>query len=234
MFEKEGLKLQTLIVVAHPNITDSPTQQFLKASLPDADVIWHDLSSEGQFDRQRELHLLAQADRIIFQFPFYWYSAPFILKKWQDEVFSGEQGQYQFLAGKQLALVVSLGQSLARYQSGGSEHYAMSELLRPYQAFADKLGWHYLTPLLISHFAYSTEAEKQALLIRYQQFLTMDDPTNFAAQGDWLVAQLEKMATAHPTQAANVSLVSEQLTTQLEQYRDLIWQVSQIKQGEKD
>ena len=49
-------------------------------------------------------------------------------KKWQDEVFSGEQGQYQFLAGKQLALVVSLGQSLARYQSGGSEHYAMSEI----------------------------------------------------------------------------------------------------------
>ncbi|MFN1209046.1 NAD(P)H-dependent oxidoreductase, partial [Enterococcus lactis] len=31
---------------------------------------------------------LAQYDRILFQFPMYWYSAPALMKKYEDDVFS--------------------------------------------------------------------------------------------------------------------------------------------------
>ncbi|MEH8026365.1 NAD(P)H-dependent oxidoreductase [Gallibacterium anatis] len=34
-----------------------------------------------------EQNRLMQADTIVLQFPFYWYSYPALLKKWVDEVF---------------------------------------------------------------------------------------------------------------------------------------------------
>ena len=226
--------MQTLIIVAHPEIENSPTQQFLKASLPADQVTWHELQANGKFDRQKELALLEQADRVIFQFPLYWYSAPYILKKWQDEVFSGEQKQYRYLAGKELGLVVSLGQSLRHYQAGGSAQYSMSELLRPYQAFVAELDWRYCPPLLISNFSYLDEREKQDLLIRYQQFLTMKNPADFSEQGDWLLAQLATMGEQNSAQNGNLKLVSEQLEAQLTEYQKLTWEVAQIKLGEVD
>ncbi|MFD1410540.1 NAD(P)H-dependent oxidoreductase [Lapidilactobacillus gannanensis] len=232
--------MQTLIIVAHPEVDNSPTQQFLQASLPvtnnDA-VTWHDLNAiftETGWQRETELALLKKAERIIWQFPLYWYSAPAILKQWQDAIFTGEVSQYEFLAGKELGLVVSVGERLTSYQAGAREQFTLSEILRPYQAFAQKLDWRYLPPLVIEQFGYLTEPAKQQLLIDYQQFLTLAQPATFAQKGQWLLAQLQQVTTNAKLTQETLTLVQEQLMTQLADYQELQSQLQEIRRGEHD
>ncbi|WP_125768767.1 NAD(P)H-dependent oxidoreductase [Lapidilactobacillus wuchangensis] len=234
--------MQTLILVAHPEIDNSPTQQFLQASLPqsavnDDQLIWHDLTAafaKNGWSRETELTLLEQADRIIWQFPLYWYSAPAILKQWQEAIFTGEVSQYEFLAGKELGLVVSLGEKLASYQAGAREQFTLSEILRPYQAFAQKLGWRYLAPLMIEQFSYLTDSAKQKLLVDYQQYLTLKQPASFAQRGQWLLAQLQQIASVDSTTKSTLALAQEQLADQLADYQDLQTQLQEIRRGEHD
>ena len=230
--------MKTLILVAHPEVANSPTQQFLKASLPPTGAIqWHDITAvagvNGHFQASAELDLVKQAQRIVFQFPFYWYSAPFILKQWQDEVFTGEVAQYQHLAGKELLVVVSMGQAPATYQAGGAEHFALSELLRPYQAFAEKLNWRYLPPLVITQFGYQTEAQRQQLLIQYQQALTLAQPASFSQRGAWLLAQLQQLQPTDPAQRQQLILICEQLQAGVADYQTLQEQLREIRAGEQ-
>lgn len=59
--------MKTLIIVAHPQIENSTTQQFFKEGLAGfIDFTWHQIANEYQIDEEREL--LQQADRIIFNF----------------------------------------------------------------------------------------------------------------------------------------------------------------------
>lgn len=85
--------MQTLIIVSHPTLADSNLQRFLWESLPAEGVTWHHLESvypDGQVDWEAEQQQLLQYDRIIFQFPFYWYSSPALLKQWQDVVLTDD------------------------------------------------------------------------------------------------------------------------------------------------
>ncbi|WP_261807049.1 NAD(P)H-dependent oxidoreductase [Lapidilactobacillus luobeiensis] len=231
--------MRTLILVAHPEVANSPTQQFLKASLPgSAELMWHDLSAsvgpDGRFQREAELALVRNAERLVLQFPFYWYSAPFILKQWQEQTFTGEVEQYHDLAGKELVVVLSLGQAETTYQAGASERFSLSELLRPYQAFAEKLGWRYLPPLVIGQFSYLAEAEKQQLLIQYQQLLTLPQPASFSERGIWLAQYLRTLRLTDPQQQQQLALVATQLQEQVAEYQDLQEQLREIRAGERD
>lgn len=231
---KRVIIMKTLICVAHPQLDNSPTQQFLQASLPAENVRWHDLTQAAvkNWSRQQELDLLKAADRIIWQFPLYWYSAPYILKQWQDQVFSGPIAQYRHLAGKELGLVVSLGKSERHYQAGRDQAFTLSELLRPYQAFARALQWRYLAPLTISNFAYQDQQAKKSLLVRYQQYLTLAQPDSFLAQGQWLVQQLEQLKLTEASAQKNLALANQTLQDQLTTYETLQAQLQEIKAGE--
>ena len=68
-----------LVVVGHPELADSVTQAFLKAAGGQL-ATWHELTPP--FDPPAERALLWAADRIILQFPLYWYSAPAIVADW--------------------------------------------------------------------------------------------------------------------------------------------------------
>lgn len=41
---------------------------------------------DWKIDVAREQQLLTSHDRIVFQHPFYWYSAPSLMKKWLEDV----------------------------------------------------------------------------------------------------------------------------------------------------
>ena len=83
----EGVKLKTLVVVSHPNIEKSDTQQFLKASAASlSQVVWHHLDANLPFDVAAEQQMIQEADRIVLQFPLYWYMAPASLHQWLTEV----------------------------------------------------------------------------------------------------------------------------------------------------
>ncbi|MDX1807841.1 MAG: NAD(P)H-dependent oxidoreductase [Paenisporosarcina sp.] len=143
--------MKTLVIVAHPDLTNSTINKTLMNRLQqEENVTIHDLYAtypDGRIDQAREQQLLLAHDRIVFQFPFYWYSSPSLLKEWQDVVLSygwayGPEGKN--LNGKDFILAISTGGPEASYQAGSYNHYTMSELTRPFQATANLTGMRFL------------------------------------------------------------------------------------------
>lgn len=203
--------MKTLVIVSHPDILESGSQQYFLNSVKDReDVTIHHLEGvypQGKIDVEKELALLRTHQRIIFQFPFYWYSSPYLLKKWQDEVLTdgvayGRRGQV--LAGKEFGLVVMIGVHEREYQAGGTEGFSLNELLKPFQAMANKTGMKYLKPLPIFQFAYMEEAEKMDVLVRYWQILTMENDHSLLSREKWLVEQLEKSIKTSADNGADI------------------------------
>ena len=216
--------MKTLVIVSHPDIQDSGSQKYLKDSLPTSDnVIYHHLESEypdGQIDITKEQHLLAEAHRIILQFPFYWYAAPAVMKQWMDEVLTegfahGPKGTA--LRGKELGLVMVVGVAEKEYQVGGAEGFTISTLTTPFQALAKKLGMTFMKPLAIHQFQYMEEIEKMRLLVTYQQYLTMANTDSLRAKEAWFLDHLEAFTQVGLPE--NGAFILEQITEKIEDTR---------------
>lgn len=84
--------MKTLVLIAHPHIESSRVNKKWKESaLNQTDLTVHDLYEtycDQPIDVKVEQQLLLAHDRIVFQFPLYWYSSPPLLKQWFDEVFT--------------------------------------------------------------------------------------------------------------------------------------------------
>ena len=108
---------QTLVLVAHPDLATSRVNTALADVARDVDgVTVHDLAAartaDGRFDVAAEQRLLREHDRVVLQFPWYWYSVPGVLKDWMDQVLLygfayGSGGDA--LHGKSLRVVTSTG-----------------------------------------------------------------------------------------------------------------------------
>lgn len=143
---------KTLIVLSHPHIENS---RFNKAliegikELPHVTIRHLDAlygSDTKAFDIAKEQRYLLEHERIVFQFPWYWYSAPAMLKGYQDEVFSygfafGTSGDK--LSGKEFKIVTTIGASELAYQAGGWNLKSMNELLSPFQSMCNMTGMTY-------------------------------------------------------------------------------------------
>lgn len=143
--------MRILVLFAHPDLASSEANaRLLEAVAADGTITIHRLYDEypeWQIDVAREQNLLAAHDRIVFQFPLYWYSTPPLLKKWQDDVLTygwayGEGGDR--LHGKELLVATTIGGHPEVYRAGGRNHFTMSEILRPLQATANICGMRYL------------------------------------------------------------------------------------------
>lgn len=148
-------KLKTIVLVFHPNINESKVNKKMAMGVEKLDGVLvrylYDIYSDGQINVTKEQELLEKADRIVLQFPVYWYSSPSLLKQWQDEVLSygwafGSSGNK--LHGKELLLVVSPGATEDNYQNSGAFKYTLNDLLRPFQATSNLVGTKYIKPFI--------------------------------------------------------------------------------------
>ncbi|MGX6962912.1 NAD(P)H-dependent oxidoreductase [Vagococcus xieshaowenii] len=224
--------MKTLIILSHPDVAGSTTQQFLMAATQTLEnVTLHHLEKHyptGKIDRVYEQALLAEHDRIIFQFPLYWYSSPSLLKEWQDVVL--DEKKITDWQGKEFGIVVIAGVAKKEYQAGGREIFTMDELMRPYQAIANKFKWQYLPIFGIYQFAYMTETCKQKLLIRYQQYLMLGNSQTLAERTAWFQNQLisislSKEASLHD----KIDLIKEQLQTNQEELEMLRFTLDELE-----
>lgn len=192
--------MKTLLIVSHPEILDSMSQQYFLSSLKNFEnVTVHHLETvypDGNIDPKKEQELLKTHERIIFQFPFYWYSSPAMLKHWQDVVLEegfayGTRGEA--LVGKEFGLVIMIGVNEREYQAGGTELFSINELTKPFQAMAHKTGMKLLRTLPIFQFGYLEEEEKMELVIRYWQMLTMKNELTLATRETWIIEQLKQL-----------------------------------------
>ncbi|KRL02682.1 hypothetical protein FC81_GL000569 [Liquorilactobacillus capillatus DSM 19910] len=209
--------------MAHPQLRDSGTQQFLKDGAAVLEnVTWHELkvNATGHFDIMAEKKLLRSHERVVFQFPLYWYAAPAVLKQWVDEVLAVSDKRW--LQEKELGLVVSVGQPLKEYRLGGREAIPLSELLSPFKALAQRLKMQLMPLFIVEQFSYQSEKQRQKLLIDYQQLLELPRDFSFKQRQDWFEDKLKKMiAVSNIKNKKELELVLNTFTARREQLNDL-------------
>lgn len=146
-----------VILLAHPNLKESQANKALIDAVKDIPgVVILDLYAKP-FDAEAHKKILSEAKAVVFQFPFYWASAPSQLKKWLDEIFISLAGT-EVVKGKPLMVVTTTGSEYDAYRSGGRNHFTMDELLRPYQLVANHSGMVWQTPLVVYGMATSAAA----------------------------------------------------------------------------
>lgn len=161
--------MKTLVIVAHPNMEESKVNKsFMEKIRKHPDVTIHELYKEYPDEKiniEKEHELLLSHDRIVMQFPFYWYSTPYLLKKWEELVLSygwayGTEGDK--LKGKELIIATSTGAPEHAYVAGGYQNYSMSELLKPLQATSNLIGTKFLIPYVFHSAMTPSEEEIEA------------------------------------------------------------------------
>lgn len=83
--------MKTLIIVAHPNINESFINKRWIEELnkyPHKYYVHqlYEVYPDENININIEQQLIEKFDKIVFQFPFYWFSSPPLLKKWLDIV----------------------------------------------------------------------------------------------------------------------------------------------------
>jgi glutathione-regulated potassium-efflux system ancillary protein KefG len=131
-----------LVVLAHDDTRNSRVnKRFAKELENDKNVEVRDIKAlypDYKIDVKSEQEAIKRADKIVFQFPLYWFNAPSILKEWIDKVYSlgfafditKEGYQRRELEGREFMLAVSVGGAQEAYD--GEKVKSVSECLTPY------------------------------------------------------------------------------------------------------
>jgi glutathione-regulated potassium-efflux system ancillary protein KefG len=168
-----------IILFAHPLLEKSRVHiELLKQADIVQDVTINDLYErypEFNIDIGREKKLLLEHDIIIWQHPFYWYSAPPLLKQWQDLVLEhgwayGKKGVA--LAGKKIFNVFSSGAGMDTYQPGGFNKYSIHDYLRPFERTAELCKMIYWPPYWIPGVHIMTVERIKQHSVQYKNLLT--------------------------------------------------------------
>jgi len=150
--------MKTLVIVVHPDVENSVINKRWIAELDryadKFDV--HQLYKaypEEKIDVLAEQKLIEQYNKIVFQFPFYWFSAPPLLKKWFDEVLTygwayGSKSGYK-VGDKKIGLAITAGIDADEYTPHGIYKYTLQELTAPFE-----LTFNYIRADYRSFYAY--------------------------------------------------------------------------------
>jgi len=133
--------MKTLIIVVHPDIKNSAVNKRWLQELqkfPEKYEIHqlYEAYPDEKIDVAAEQQLIEQHDKIVFQFPYYWFNCPHLMKKWLDEVLLhgwayGSKSGYK-VAEKKIAIATSAGVDEQDYNPTGRYKFTLEELLRPF------------------------------------------------------------------------------------------------------
>ncbi len=125
-------------------------------------------------DVKKEQELLMAHDIIIWHHPFYWFSAPAIIKEWFDLVLEygfafGSEGNA--LVGKSSMSVVTTGALKDVYNAENANRFELKDYLLPYQQSSLLCKMNYLPPFAVhgSHLLSNQQIERAAAV--YKQVL---------------------------------------------------------------
>ena len=149
--------MTTVLLLAHPDFGASRANRALLdglAGLPDlAAAELYALYPDGRIDFAVERERLLRADRLVLQFPLYWYSTPSLLKQWEDTVltpiFYTEPDVAALTAGLPVFAATTTGGPPASYEPPGPAMMTIDELFAPLRATARKCGWLWQKPFAV-------------------------------------------------------------------------------------
>jgi glutathione-regulated potassium-efflux system ancillary protein KefG len=145
-----------LINFAHPALEKSRVHaQLVPAVKSIPGITFNDLYEnypDLDINVQREQKLLANHDIILLQHPFYWYSAPAIVKQWIDLVLEhgwayGHTGKA--LKGKTFGNIISAGGSEHSYSKEGHHGHDIHDFLLPFRQTAKLCNMQYAAPFVV-------------------------------------------------------------------------------------
>ncbi|UDQ98702.1 NAD(P)H-dependent oxidoreductase [Lentisphaerota bacterium WC36G] len=151
---------KVLIISGHPKLKESNANRIILEEIVNVDSnieirkLDELYSNDYIINIDEEQAALLAADIIVFQFPFYWYSVPAILKKYIDDVLCygfayGPEGDK--LNGKEFLLSFTIGGPKDAYNPRGYNHFSIGKLLYPLEQASNLCGMSYNEPL----FSYS-------------------------------------------------------------------------------
>lgn len=164
-----------VVLLAHPDMAKSQHNAVLAKAAESVEGVQVVNIYDYPVTADAYKEVIAHAKGIVFEFPFYWMSAPHLLKQWTDEVFTGFTGEKGMIEGKEFMVVTTTGSEEAAYQHNGRNRYTMEEYLRPYEGIANHTKMHWNKPLVAYGVPNDPEKDKadlQAYAEKYKQILT--------------------------------------------------------------
>ncbi|GEP43561.1 NAD(P)H-dependent oxidoreductase [Brevifollis gellanilyticus] len=147
---------RVLILFAHPALHRSRINLAMMDAVQDLEGVTvrdlYEVYPDFHVEVSTEQELLVEHDVIIWQHPFYWYSAPALLKEWMDVVLEygfayGDEGRA--LHGKRVMSALTTGGPEDAYDRAGYNRFSMRELLAPFDQTAHLCGMKYLDPFIL-------------------------------------------------------------------------------------
>jgi glutathione-regulated potassium-efflux system ancillary protein KefG len=141
------------------------------------DITFHNLYEEYpdfHIDVSREQDMLLEHDIYIWQHPFYWYSAPSIIKEWIDLVLKhgfayGRTGTA--LKDKRIFSAITAGGRREVYQEGSMNNFTIPQFLAPFWQTARLCNMIYLPPFVVHGTHLLSEEEIQKAAQDYRKIL---------------------------------------------------------------
>lgn len=166
-----------LIIAAHPAFHRSRANRALRLAAEGAPYVTiHDLYEaypDFLIDIKAEQAKIEAHDHIVLLHPFFWYSAPSIVKEWLDLVLEfgwayGDGGTA--LVGKTWTQAVTAGAPEETYMPKGRNRFTIEELLRPFEATAHLCACEWQPPFILNS---SREVNAAGLMQASHDFRTM-------------------------------------------------------------
>lgn len=136
-----------LIISGHPNLENSVATATImgefEQGLPKAEIRKLDgLHQNYAFDIKAEQQAVLNADVMVWQFPFYWYAMPALMKKWLDDVFHHgfAHGSTAKIAGKKLLVSITTGAPEEVYRKDGFFKHEMADYFAQFETTATLCG----------------------------------------------------------------------------------------------
>ncbi|MFA8300982.1 MAG: NAD(P)H-dependent oxidoreductase [Hyphomicrobiales bacterium] len=159
------------VFFAHPNTENSHANKIIKNVLVNNNIEVRDLIKlypDYKINIKEEQKKLIETDIIIFQFPFYWYSFPAILKKWIDDVFTfnfaiGPEGNK--LKDKICLFSTTIGGAEESYKNTGYNNYTIEEFFAPLEQLASLTQMKYASPIYEFHMSYIPDVHNSLVTV---------------------------------------------------------------------
>lgn len=177
---------KVLIIFAHPRLEKSRINSRLVQSIPPLEnITFHDLYEcypDFNVDIAREKSLLENHDVIIWHHPFYWYSAPPLLKQWIDMVL--EYGWAYGTGGDKLKdkivfNAITTGGNADAYCPQRYNCFTIKDFMHPFEQTARLCLMEYLPPFAVMGTHRVTEAQIERAADNYGKLLTNISKTDF-------------------------------------------------------
>jgi putative NADPH-quinone reductase len=134
---------KTVIFFAHPNFGASRLNKALinevsklkEIEIRDLYSLYGSTTFNSKLNISEDRALIENAEKIILQFPFHWYSTPALLKQWLDDVF-GYGWAYATpepkTKGKKIYVAITTGSADYGFKPNGYNNYYVTEFLTPF------------------------------------------------------------------------------------------------------